>query len=386
MQRIVLSCLLICVSTFPAVSRGAEKTVGRFPVARHGGGEIRDIGGIPVMILSGSAEEIGTQQAKLVGKVVKPLLSYPREVLKRNRMDAKWPLVVAASKFLLKQTPKAYQQEMAAALKASNLDADALAVANTMLEIRRMGGCSTQVVGKHRSKTGGILFGRNFDFPPRGVLDKFGIVTIYRPKGKHAFVSIGFPGLIGVISGMNDAGLAVATLDVYGAKDGSPMFDITGKPMMFTYRRILEECTTVAEAEKLLRKTKHTTWMNLTVCDKNTSRVFELTTKNVVARKPIDGLLTCTNHFRSDELCTSKECRRFRALLKSNRQAKLGIDDLAKSMHSANQGTWTIQTMIFEPDTLKLHVSLKNPPTSARKMTTIELGELFKAKPAPAKR
>lgn len=380
MRRLFFTALVSFALNVGAVSRAADKTIGRFPVTKQAGGEIRDIGGIPVMILSGTPEEIGTQQGKMVGPFVKPLLNFPRDFLKRNRMDARWPLVVTASKYLLKKTPKSHQQELQAVVKASGLDGDLVAVANTMLELRRMGGCSTQVISKQRSKTGGVLFGRNFDFPPMGVLDKFGVVTIYRPKGKRAFVSVGFPGLLGVISGMNDAGVTVATLDVYRTKDGSPMFDIAGTPMMFTFRRILEECGSVAEAEKLLRKAKHTTWMNLTVCDKKTSRVFEMTPKSVVARKPIDGLLTCTNHFRSEELCTSKECRRFRALLKSDKLAKLGVDDLAKSMHSANQGAWTIQTMIFEPQTLKLHVSLKNPPTSARKLTTIELSPLFKPK------
>ena len=56
-----------------------------------------------------------------------------------------------------------------------------------------------------------MVFGRNADYPPRGVLDRYGLVTIFRPEGKHAFASIGLPGLGGVISGMNEAGLAPMT-------------------------------------------------------------------------------------------------------------------------------------------------------------------------------
>jgi len=42
----------------------------------------------------------------------------------------------------------------------------------------------------------------------------------------------------------------------------SPRFDPQGDPMLLTFRRVLEECATVEEAEKLLRQTRHTTWFN----------------------------------------------------------------------------------------------------------------------------
>jgi isopenicillin-N N-acyltransferase like protein len=372
----VLSFSTGLIISIPAAAQAAEKSV-KYPVGKKGNGEIRTVNGVPVMILAGTPEEMGRQQGQLVGKFIAPLLKYPRTFLKRNRMDAQWPLIVGVSNILLTRAQKSHQQELRSVIRSSGLDASSVSVANTMLELRRLGGCSTLIVGKQRSKTGGPLFGRNFDFPPMGVLDKYGIVTIYKPKGKHAFASVGYPGLLGVISGMNDAGLAVATLDVYACNDSSPMFNPLGTPMMFTYRRILEECTTVEQAEKMLRAAKHTTWMNLSVCDKNRSVVFELTPKSVVIRKPVGNLLSCTNHFRSPELCKSKVCRRFAALSKSATQKKLGIQELSKYLHDANQGKWTIQTMIFEPSTLRLHVSLNNPPTSARKMKIIELSKLF---------
>ena len=35
------------------------------------------------------------------------------------------------------------------------------------------------------------------------------LVTVYRPEGKHAFVSIGFPGLVGCVSGLDGQGFHV---------------------------------------------------------------------------------------------------------------------------------------------------------------------------------
>lgn len=373
----------VAKKTVPAKKiKAAPDAAFQFPAAKHGKGELKYLNGVPVLLLAGTPQEIGTQTGKLIGQSIPTLLQYPKEFLKRNRMQAKWPLIVGASKLLLTRISKSHRQEMDAVVRSLGkaTAADELAVANTMLELRRIGGCSTLIVDKERSTTGGPLFGRNFDFPPLGILHKYGLVTVVRPQGKHAFATVGFPGLLGTVSGMNDAGLAIATLDVYRCNDGSPMFSLAGTPMMFTYRRILEECTTVKEAEKILRSVKHTTWMNLSVCDKNSSAVFELTPKSVVRRDPVKHLLSCTNHFRTAKLCKGKTCRRFAALSKSDQHKKLNIAQLTKYLHDVNQKTWTIQTMIFEPATLRLHVSLKNPPTTAQKMRILNLAPLFKPK------
>src|SRR5262249_29832537 len=150
---------------------------------------------------------------------------------------------------------------------------------------------STLVVEPGRSTTGGLLFGRNFDFPPLGgTLPQYTLVTVYRPKGKHAFVAVGFPGLIGHPSGMNDAGLSLASNEITEAADGSPRFDIAGVPMASGFRSLLEDCGSVAEAEKLIRSAKRTTMGSLTVCDKTQGVVFEVTTRTVVVRRAERGI------------------------------------------------------------------------------------------------
>ena len=374
-MRWSLAVLLATVAS----TQAAEKPFP-IPPGKHGKGELKFVKGVPVLFLEGTPEEIGTQQGKIVGPHIKDLLGFPKSFLKAVGQEKRWPLVAAAGGILMTRVPKAHRREMQAAIKAAGLDAASVVVANTMLELRRMGGCSTLIIEKNRSKTGQVIFGRNFDFPPMKVLDKYGVVTVYRQTGKRAFVSIGYPGLMGVISGVNDAGLCVATLDVYSSKDGSPAFDSTGTPMMFTYRRILEECKTVKEAEALLRKSKATTWMNLAVCDKNGGVVFELTPKSVIVRKPVGNVCACTNHFRTPKLKTRLTIGgdRYNKLVKSRNMKTVGVKDVAKLLHEANQRSWTIQTMIFEPAAMKLHVSLTNPPTSNKPLKTLDLKALLK--------
>jgi isopenicillin-N N-acyltransferase-like protein len=277
---------------------------------------------------------------------------------------------------LLTNAPARYQQEIAAATKQAKLEPQVFAVANTLLELRRMG-CSTLIVEPTKSATGGPLFGRNFDFPPFGVLDRYGVVFVVKPHEKRAFVSVSYPGLMGVISGMNDAGLCVATLDVYESGDGSSHFDPLGVPLTLVFRQILEECTTVDEAEALLKRTHATTQANLAVCDRDTAAVFEITPKQVARRNAAKAALPCTNHFRMPGLAVNEECWRYDRLQAAVAKTTLSVADMHQAMHAANQGEFTLQTMIFEPRELVLHLAMGTPPSSQYKMQRIELRDFL---------
>src|SRR5262249_6700861 len=202
---------------------------------------------------------------------------------------------------------------------------------------------SAQLAEPARSATGGPLFGRNLDYPSLGYADKYSLVTVYRPNGKHAFVSVGYPGLIGCLSGMNDAGLTVAVLEVLGAKAADERVDPAGLPYALCYRRLLEDCTSVAEAEKLLCSLPRTTVTNLAVCDRHGAAVFEITPKRVVVRRAEDGLCTCTNHFCTAELRPVRQTNeyktldRYRILEEVRSREKVGVEDLHARLHAANQ-------------------------------------------------
>lgn len=347
-----------------------------FPAARSGTGEIRYIDTVPVAIMTGSAVEIGTQHGELLAQPAADLMSFPKRLFAEIGMEFLYPLAGQAGRTLMLNAPQRYQHEIAAAATAGHLEPDFLPVANTLLELRRVG-CSALIVEPVRSATSGPLFGRNFDFPPYGVLDRFGLVTIVRPSGRHAFAAVGFPGMLGVLSGMNDTGLCVATLDVYESADGSSRFDPTGVPMVFTFRQVLEECTTVAQAESLLKRTKATTYSNLAVCDRDVAAIFEITPKQVVRRDAEDGLLPCTNHFRSPRLAADQQCWRYERLESTRRAESLDVTAIQTALHQANQGELTLQTMVFEPRELVLHLSLGAPPSSGHKLHKLELADLF---------
>jgi hypothetical protein len=368
----------------------------RYSEGAHGPAELKYRNGLPVLTVQGTPEEIGQQVAVLTGQPLQRLMKFPQDLLRQAGLGLLMPQLVKIGNTMLPQFPPDYRKEMDAIVKQTGLSRDLAVLGNTLPDILKIAGCSTLIVEPDRSATASPLFGRNLDYPTLGFLHEYTLVTVYRPRGKHAFVSIGFPGLIGCISGMNDAGLAVAALEVYAAKDGAPRLDPKGVPYTLCIRRLLEECTTVAEAEQLLRSMSRTTMNNLAVCDKKGGAVLEFTSKSVSVRRPGDGLCACTNHFRTKDLAIPQamNCDRYAQLLDNPREPpagrirangelvplpKLDRAAVARKLNAANQGDLTLQTMIFEPATLQLHLAFGKTPSSALPLKHLELAPLFRS-------
>ena len=367
----------------------------RFTEGKHGKGELKYIDGFPVLMVEGTPEEIGEQVAVLTRSATR-LLNYPREVLSAfvTPAGAKliWPRFVQTGSKLLDNFPVDFRKEFETMAKVSGYDRELLMIGNTAFDLKEEIGalfhCSALVVESERSKTGQPLFGRNMDHFPLGYLHEYSLVTVYRPKGKHAFAAVGYAGMVGCISGMNDAGLALAVLETTGAPESEgPVFNIEGVPFALNYRRLLEECTTVNEALAALRKMKRTTTNNLTICDRHGGAVFEITPTRVVMRRCVKGIGVCTNHFCCDELKLAKPKNVFTTLDRfaivgkaRTDESKLGVEEVQKYLHAANQGKNTLQTMIFEPGTLTLHVAraVGEQPSSGQALKRIELATLFK--------
>jgi len=49
-------------------------------------------------------------------------------------------------------------------------------------------------------------------------------------------------------------------------------------------------------------------------------------------------------------------------------------------MNAASAGDWTLQTMIFEPSALRLHVALGKGPTSALPLKELDLSKWLQSK------
>jgi hypothetical protein len=73
---------------------------------------------------------------------------------------------------------------------------------------------------------GSLLLARDFDFEGGEIFDRQKLVSIVAPEGKIPYLSVGFSGMLGVVSGINRDGIGVAIQAIAGgetASSGTPM-------------------------------------------------------------------------------------------------------------------------------------------------------------------
>ena len=373
------SCIFVLIILFAAKSAAPAAENRTFKEARFEKGRLQYVNHLPVLTVEGTPQEMGRQEAALTGEVAKSFSGYPRQLMTLSGQGSKWDKCVETARMLTSHASQAHRDELQSFADKADVPTDTLLVVNTIADLHRGGfACSALMVDPAKSKTGGILFGRNLDFFTLGILDRCGLITVYRPQGKHALVTVGFPGLTGCLSGMNDAGLAMAVHEVHLTADFAPMLNTKAMPYTLCLRRILEECTTIEEAEKLLRESERSTILSVDICSRTGTGVLEITPKTVALRRGGDGICVNTNHFRCDGLSLWKACPRYAILSKAAAMENLGVSDVFKKLDEVNQGSQTLQSMIFEPDTLILHLAMGKTPATKSPLETVELKPLFR--------
>jgi isopenicillin-N N-acyltransferase-like protein len=110
-------------------------------------------------------------------------------------------------------------------------------------------GCTAFGLGPDATSDGHALFARAFDFEAADVFDRDKAVFVVREDGKIPFASVAWPGLVGVVTGMNAEGVAVA---VNGGRAREP--STTGMPVVFSLRETLAGAHDTAEAVAILSR------------------------------------------------------------------------------------------------------------------------------------
>jgi isopenicillin-N N-acyltransferase like protein len=368
--------LLLACSLSLANSAEPLKT---FQPAKHGQGELKQIQGVPVLVVRGTPAEMGEQYGVLAVKNAPDFERFQNNFFKDAKLENKTGMMKLLARRLAAGMPKHHLEEIDAAVKSSGRERDLALFGNTVYDLSTNMGCSTVIVEKARSKTGQPIFGRNFDWLPTQGIHEHTFLAVYFPAGKQPFALVTISPIVGCISGMNAAGLSVTLnqINLPMAKDKS-VFNWEGVPTMLAYRRVLEDCKTVAEAEKLLNEMKRTTTACMTICDTTGGAVFEISPKSVVVRKAVQDVCLCTNHFRTDELSTVSLCWRYKKLLPLQAgQEKLGVDDVFSRLDEVSQGKSTLQSMVFEPKQRLLHLKYAFGYATKLGAKTFDLGKLF---------
>ncbi len=301
---------------------------------------------VPVVELSGSGDQMAAAQVQQLGPAIHTLHEqYLMPFLKGGM--ARFVALSEANAFEGQLRPE-HRAEVVALGRASHVDERETMLGQCFLDIAQLSGCSTVALAAEASPDGVARFGRNLDFWSLNVADKYTTLFVVRGDGgRYAYASVGWPGMLGVLSGMNEHGLCLANMEV-----PRPMRPPTAMPYTLLYRTVLERCRTVDEAVGLLESTPRQTANNLMLMDAAGDRaVAEITPEGVHVRRATGtAALISTNHQRDQDADTPGRCDRY-DYLHATAAAEFGhVDEPAVTgllQHVGRRGT--LQSMVFEP-------------------------------------
>lgn len=160
-------------------------------------------------------------------------------------------------------------------------------------------GCSSFVLNGEKTTDSTLLFGRNFDFYCGDEFSKTKVLSVCRPDSGYAFVSVTWGGMLGVLSGMNEKGLAVC---INASKLDIPKS--VAMPISMLVRHILFHCKSIDEAYAEAKKMKTFVAENIVIAsayDDDMAIIEKSPEEIALYRSPNKNQLLCTNHFQSDK-------------------------------------------------------------------------------------
>lgn len=160
-------------------------------------------------------------------------------------------------------------------------------------------GCSSFATWGTQSADSSLLVGRNFDFYVGDAFARNKLVSFYEPEEGYKFASVGWAGMTGVLSGMNETGL---TVTINAAKSTMPTGSAT--PISILTREILQYAATIDEAYTIAQKRKTFVAESILIGSAKDGRaaIIEKSPEKTVLFNG-DGQqqrMICTNHYQSD--------------------------------------------------------------------------------------
>jgi isopenicillin-N N-acyltransferase like protein len=246
--RIVAICLVALIvlhegltlattMTPPPVAEATAGVTESGGIRRLGNAYARAHGAIREVYLEGTPEQIGTEQTRLNYETMADI---ERQLWGDfQHFVPFWPArtaIMDLSRFRYRHVdrgfPEARRLEVAAQARAFSPDpfAGELPTYQRMIFLHSLYdialsfehspliGCSTFMLGPGATSDGHTLLARAFDFEAGDQFDRSKVVFFVKKAGAIPFASVAWPGLVGVLSGMNAEGVAIV---VHGGRASS---------------------------------------------------------------------------------------------------------------------------------------------------------------------
>lgn len=263
-------------------------------------------------------EGAATERGAALGGLLRPELAYQEQVFVdqiRRIIPSDgylWflhKLTVIFNRHMARNVPEEYREEIHALSMACSHDYDMIGspygrqlnyhaahdIGHAMQEYMLVG-CSSFAVWGAESADGELLVGRNFDFWVGDDFAHHKVVLFVAPEQGHRFVSVTWPGMMGVLSGMNEWGL---TVTINAAKGALPT--ASAMPISLLARQILQYAATTDEACRIAAEAQTFVSESILVASAEEGRaiLIEKSPDRQAVYEPAGERIISTNHYQS---------------------------------------------------------------------------------------
>jgi hypothetical protein len=263
---------------------------------------------------------------------------FPPDVIAAGRalLDEILPMIPKKARLLAYalalRTGNRFGHEFKSAAKWVNADHRDIALANLSYDlVVGLWGCSTIVLPTNE----GPVVARNMDWEPEAAMARASYLIRAEHRGEWCFTHAGFPGAVGVVTGLSSRGFAVILNAVMSPDPVAKL----GYPVLLHLRRVMEDARTFDHALDMLTHQKLTTSALFTLVGTTNAQrvVVERAPKRHALRWGIPGeaLLTTNNYQLLDQHLTPNavpfglsqtSCGRFQRLERLT--ARRSFDDI----------------------------------------------------------
>jgi hypothetical protein len=381
-------------------------------VSPDGKGRLEGTGFGRIVKLQGTASEVGYNYGYLLAPQIMEMLNQyvlwtmqskgmnflnlQFRVLKDVRWDAPFEEELSAMvQGMLARLPKSERMVGTASTDQHEVGVADLKILNTLPDWVKLG-CSSFAVWDSATVKGATLLARNLDWScdPNEIIKASHVVVSYDIPGRKKWVSIGFCGYIGCLTGMNEDGACFMMQDA----NGFPVTDTTGLvPRGLVLRQLIESIgatDSATQIDRILDSLPTLAGNNIMICfaakNRSTENVGMVAEYDGCKTRP-DGYATIRsvldnptlgvidtfdysipykfmiidvnhflkrNHVPAGGFSSDERYNNMRLWLNKayNEGIKVDLTLAQQIMKGVGRPTLTLQTILFEPDLLTMRI------------------------------
>lgn len=341
----------------PAAEGGAASARGEVVTLRPGLFHVR---------LWGEGYALGQRHGTLLRGEVQGMVRYLRHDIIRS--TASRDLLLLRAWQLDAKAPARLRAEMRGVADGAEVDYADVLLLNTYDDLLHVMGCSSAVVLPEGGEP--LRHARNLDYPI-AELARHKVVFDLHTRGVQ-LRTVGFPGYVGVLTGMSSRGLGLSSHTSKAERSR------VGTPSGLLYRQVLEEAQDLAGIKAALGRAARTIGNNLALSDarNGTALALEFDAEQLLSRPPEEGRLYVTNHFQLPAMQRHQDARIYSAQSGSTARIgclrrslppgqRAGSKAMLRALSETGGGTgWrtpanpgTVQSVLMEPATGHLWIA-----------------------------